>query len=97
MKTRPPATAGWPHMISAPGKPNAHFSLRCETWSAAKPAALAGWKRVFETSGLQPLHKGAPEMLPRPELLPGELRLLHWLGIKDASASLPTSGFRPPR
>ena len=43
----------------APGNANAHFNVSFGTSSAVRPAALAGWKRVFDRSLPQPFHIGS--------------------------------------
>src|SRR5580698_4913846 len=52
--TRPPTTAGCAKAEVPPGKPNAHFNFRLGTLAALRPAAVAGWKRVFAKLFPQP-------------------------------------------
>src|SRR5207244_5367588 len=58
MYRRPPATTGCVPAELAPGKPNAHFSLRCDRSSAVISAASADWNRVLVMPRPQPFQAG---------------------------------------
>src|SRR6266571_1914308 len=58
MYRRPPATTGCVPAEVAPGNPNAHFSLRCDTSSAVIPAASADWNRMLVMPWPQPFQAG---------------------------------------
>src|SRR5215468_9487241 len=56
--TRPETTVGCECISAALGTPKAHLSFRFGICSAARPAALAVWKRAFWLPGLHPFHDG---------------------------------------
>src|SRR6202035_5371842 len=78
-------------MISAAGKPKAHFSLRLGTSAAVNPAAFADCMRALLRSAPQPFHIGSDVK----DLITGFAG--HGFDINFASVSRDASTFRPPR